>query len=232
MAIARDASSPAAVYQDTASAAAITTASFTPPNGSIIVAKGTFDDGSNLTGPSITGTVLTWTSRVNHIAASHTPVFIYTAVGTGVAVTVSLNQGSTGTNRKGLVVSVWTGAQLAASPATNVLDQGTSVAPSSTLTTAAANSVVDWLSADWAAVDGTTRTYRSSATEQSYHNAGIGTAYAVYFAHQSAGAAGSQIYGLTAPTGQTPSLAAIEIQDSGSAPAIPPFLTMQTRRSY
>jgi hypothetical protein len=55
--------------------------------------------------------------------------------------------------------------------------------------------------------------------------------HTVYTAYQAAASAGAQTYGLTAPTGQNPTLAAIEIQDSGGgAPAVPPIIVMPPRR--
>jgi hypothetical protein len=220
MAVARDASSPAVVFNDSFNAVSLVTASFTPPSGSIVCAKVVgADDGAACTGITISGSALTFTSRVNQIVANHTPVAIATAIGGGAATTVTAAFAGGGVQRI-LVVSVWTGAQLAGTPATNVLDQGAGVAPSSTLTTAAANSVLDGVVGDWAAIDGTTRTYRSSATEQAYHTSA--TNYTAYAFHQAAAAAGSQTYGLTAPTGQNPSLAAIEVQASGAATFSPP----------
>jgi hypothetical protein len=223
MAVTRDASSPAVVLSDAGGNSSLVTASFTPPSGSVIVAKVVGADALGtqaMTSITISGSAVTFTSRVNNIVLNHTPVAIATAPGGGVATTVTAAFTSAGLGvQRILIVSVWAGAQLAGTPATNVLDQGTNVAPSSTLTTVAANSVVDAVVGDWAAIDGTSRTYRSSATEQTYHT--LTGAYTVYAFHQAAATAGSQTYGLTAPTGQTPTLAAIEIQASGGAAVKP-----------
>lgn len=220
MAVALDASSPAAVFNDTLSSTSLVTASFTPPSGSIIVAKVVMADiGTPSVTITISGSAVTFTSRINHVVSGHTPVALATAVGGGSATTVTAAFGGGGVQR-GLVVSVWTGAQLAATPATHQLDQAASSAPSDALTTVANGSVVDWVNGDWAAVDPTTHTYRSSATEIVAPHTSAGN-YTVYSAYQQAATAGSQTYGLTAPTGQTPSLAAVEIQASGAAPAIP-----------
>jgi hypothetical protein len=227
MAVTLDGSTPAPVYADTVATASVTSASFTPPSGSIVVAKIILSDANlNISG-SLTGG-LTFTSRVNAgTSNSSTRVAIYTATGAGSAVTVSAAFVGNG-NARALIVEVWTGAQLAGTPATHSL-VGAGSAPSDSITTAAANSVVSWGNGDWAATNGAA-TYRSSATQTSLHwVSGLHTAYTAY---QAAASAGAQTYGLTAPTGQNPTLAAIEIQDSGGAPALPPFLTMQTRRAY
>src|SRR4051794_736791 len=90
MVIALDASSPAGVYANTAALTAITTASFTPPAGSIIVAKVYTGDAQCVAGTP-TGTGLTFTTWVNDgvQAASSTRLLIATAVGNGTATTVS-----------------------------------------------------------------------------------------------------------------------------------------------
>jgi hypothetical protein len=73
---------------------------------------------------------------------------------------------------------------------------------------------------DWSAIDGTsTRTYRSSATERAYHF--VTGQHTVYTAYQAAATAGTQTFGLTAPTGQKPTMVGIEIQDSGGGAAAP-----------
>jgi hypothetical protein len=224
-----DGSSPGAVYNDANNTTtSVVTASFTPPSGAVIVAKAATADSATLAVSSITSSGPTMTSRVSNAAGSHCAVAIYTGIGAGAAITVTANFTGTGAQRA-LVVEVWTSAQLAATPATHQLASSATGAPSDTITTTGTGSVVSWLNPDWSAIDGTSRTYRSSATETGYHF--LTGFFTVYNAYQAAASAGSQTYGLTAPTGQTWNLAAIEIQASGSAPAIPPILTMPTRRA-
>lgn len=219
--------SPAAVYNDTSTTTSLVTASFTPPSGAIVVAKVICADAQTT---SSTPTGLTFTSRVNvGTALSSTRTAIYTAVGGGSAVTVTAAFAGNG-DARALIVEVWTSAQLAATPATHSVVAG-SGAPTDTITTAAAGSVVTWVDGDWAAIDGTTRTLRSSAVETAYHR--VSGLHTVYTAYQAAASAGSQTYGVSLPAGQSYNLAAIEIQDSGGgAPAVPPMLIMQTRRAY
>lgn len=211
-----DASSPVAVYNDTAANTSLVTASFTPPSGSIVVVKIVSGDAAQ-THSTPTGTGLTFTSQANIGSASNCRVSIWTATGAGAATTVSANFAGTAEARH-LRVEVWTSTQLAATPAVHTLGTG-SGAPSDSITTVAANSVVTWASGDWLAVDGTTRTFRSSAVETAYHtNASQCTMYAAY---QQAATAGAQTYGLTAPVGQKFAMAALEIQSSGAAVATP-----------
>lgn len=219
-----DGSSPAAVFRDSAANTSLVTASFTPPSSSIVLAKVICADAGQIAG---TPTGLTFTSRINvGTSGASTRNAIFTATGAGSAVTVTATFSGT-TAASALIVEVWTSAQLAGTPATHSVVAG-SGAPTDALTTVGTGSVVSWIDGDWAALSGTSRTYRSSATETAYHQStGQHTVYAAY---QAAASAGSQTYGLTLPTGQTYTLASIEIQDSGGAPAIPPIIVMPPRR--
>lgn len=213
-----DASTPAGVYGDTNALTSLTTASFTPPSGSIIVASVFSGDGLQTHGVP-TGTGLTFTLRATAGTATTTArVSLYTAVGAGAATTVTETFGNVATSR-GLGVTVFTGAQLAATPATHTV-LGGSGAPTDTITTTGTDSRVLWLNCDWSAIDGTTptlRAYRSSATELAYHF--LSGQQTSYRAHQAALTPGAQTYGLTAPAGQSYTMAAIEIQASSAAAA-------------
>lgn len=216
--------SPAAVYGDVNNTATLTTASFTPAVGSVVVAKVFAADGGTIVGtPTATG--LTFTSRANlGTANTSTRVALFTAIGAGSAVTVAASFSGIG-NFRGLSVEVWTGAQLAASPAVASVD-GVTGAPSFTINTTAANSVVTWANDDWTATDGASRSYRSSATETAYHFSSGHTSYGAY---QQAATAGTQTFGLSLPTGQKYTMAGIEIQPSGAAVATR-FRTIGKRR--
>src|SRR6478752_4936680 len=143
MAVTLDASTPAAVYQDTVGATSLVTASFTPPSGSIVVAKVVASDAGET---SSTPTGLTFTSRANiGTSGATTRVALYTATGGGSAVTVTAGFGGTGNQARALIVEVWSGAQLVGTPAVHTL-LSWSGAPLDTITTVAANSVVSWVS--------------------------------------------------------------------------------------
>jgi len=93
-------------------------------------------------------------------------------------------------------------------------------APSQTLVTTGANSAVVVVVGDWNAVDGTTRTWRSGAIEKSYFR--DAAAYTVYTGVVlDSAAAGSKNEGLSAPTGMTYSIGALEILGSGAAAPTP-----------
>ena len=98
--------------------------------------------------------------------------------------------------------------------------------------TCSANSGLSVGSADWASVDGTSRTRRtinaSTGTEDGYFR--NTTDYAAYGSHYlDTGAAGSVTAGYSAPTGQQSAIIAVEVLGTN---AIPPILIMQTRRAY
>lgn len=231
MAVAVDASSPAAVYIDNGSTTALTTATFTPPAGAILLAVVVSADGGQThSTPTATGHTFAARPNVGTNSAS-ARVSLWTAVATGAAITVTATFAGS-LIPHGLVVVVLTGAQLAATPAVATFDgnAGANSAPTLNITTAAAGSIVVWGLADWSAIDGTsTKAYRSSATERSFHF--FSGQYTVYVAWQNAAAAGSQTFGLTAPTGQKPTMAGIEIQASGAPAAVPPILTMPPWRT-
>lgn len=186
----------------------LTTASFTPAAGDVIVVKAVSSDAS-LTFGTPSGGSLTFLSRVSLFTAAFTGVQIWTAVvgGSPSAMTVSLTASGTA-HTHGMVVERWANGILAASPVTST-GQSASGSPSATLTTAADNSVVTWVNGDWNEILGS-RTYVGSAIEITSQQSDLH--YVGDWAYQTAGAAGSQSYGLTAPGGQKWTLAAIEIQ--------------------
>lgn len=206
----------------------LVTSAITVTNGDVLVIKVAAE--SNATGITTpTGGSQTYTLRASDATASHCNVAIYTAVVSGSPGTVTVTVAFTSTpSWHSMVVERWTGAQLAGTPATNSTKVGTG-APSTTLTTVAAGSVVTWVNGDWNATAPGTPAYRSSATQDGRHDKST-SFYVAYYATQAAASAGSQTMGLTAPTGQTWSLLGIEVQDAGGgAPADVPPLVMAQR---
>lgn len=148
MAIARDASSPAAFFTHPGSS--MTSASFTPPNNSLLVLKISVNDGS---APAMTvsntGTgVGTWSLSVSKtsgaFSGANSTIYIYEAqVSTGSAITVSAS--FSGFSDIDGYVDVWTGANSSQSGAASATGAPTGfpVTPvNPTVTTTAANSQV------------------------------------------------------------------------------------------
>lgn len=211
----------------------LVSSAITVANGDVLVVKVATADQLSPSIGTTTGGSQTFTQRANVSISSKCAVRILTAVVTGSPGTVTVTQAFGGTGGyHSMVVERWTGAQLAATPATNGTTTGNSIGPSATLTTVAANSVVTWVDADWAARAPGVTAYRSSATEDGIHD-GSTANYVAYFAWQVAATIGSQTIGLTTPaTAQNWAMVGIEVQDAGGAPALPAPLIMQTRRAY
>lgn len=203
--------------------ATLATPSFTPGAGEIIVVKAqTWDKGTPSGTPS--GGSLTYTRQVTiapGVFATYGTIFTATVGGSPGSTTITLSAPA-GASYHSMVVERWSGAQLAATPATASANYSSASAPSSTITTAANNSVVSWLNGDAQSVAPTgSGTYLSSATNDGLANGASASNSVQYYAWQSAATAGSQTFGMSAPTGQKWAMAAIEIQDSGGA-ATPP----------
>jgi hypothetical protein len=133
---------------------------------------------------------------------------------------MTVSSGTTSAASKhSMCVERWSSAQLAGTPATGSASSA-SGAPSATLTTAAANSVVSWANGDWSGTDPATKVYRSSATEESVWFPAPAGDTTQYYAYQAAGSAGSQTFGLTAPATQRFAIVGIEIQDAAGAATV------------
>jgi hypothetical protein len=195
-----------------------TSASISATAGDVLVAVGIVADSSDtFSTPTNSGVAQTWTLQAQATAASFTRVAMWTCVvSTTQAMTVSLARTTGGTADKyGLTVhqysAVDTVTPIGAANATTG-----SGAPALTLTTQQTDSSVLVVSADWAAVDGAVRTWNtvngSVGTEMTYTRETTG-AYTIYIdRYTDAGGAGSKSLGLSAPVGQTFSIAAVEIR--------------------
>jgi formylglycine-generating enzyme required for sulfatase activity len=187
-----------------------TTASFNVQVGDVLVAYSGVEHATN--NPiTISGGSLTWTLQQSiHTDTSDADVYIWTAVASSTtSITVTFTLGNLTVQYGGNVLTFRNSSGVGASAAT-VVDGG----PSLNLTTTKANSAIVLVNADWNAVDGSSRTYRAgtgSFTEQTYgYVSGTYTAYGGYYAN--AGAIGTYAVGLSTPTGQHSSIAAIEIK--------------------
>lgn len=198
--------------QETASnLTALTTPSFTPADGELIVVKASGSDNVLSWNNLPTGGSLTFESITDIPGSSQCPARIWAVkVGTSPgSMSVSLTPTGSGVPHS-FVVERWSNAKLDATPAVNATESGTG-APSATLTTEANSSIVSWVCADWNANAPGTPAYRSSATQEFV--ADVSTSfYVAYYAYQQAASAGSQTIGMTAPTGQKWSMLGVEIQ--------------------
>jgi hypothetical protein len=213
------------VQQNTTASTALTTPSFTPSNGEVIIVKlATWDTGTAMGAP--TGGSQTYTSRIIVAPGGFRPWNgIYTAVISGSPGSMTISSTPAASARYSMTVERWSGAQLAATPATNsggITNGGTGSA-ASTLTTTAANSVISWVAGDSQSLDPATRAYLNSATDEGVRDGHVGANGVDYHAWQNVAAAGSTNFGLSAPTGMQWDIAGIEVLDAAVAPpAFPP----------
>lgn len=177
-------------------------------NGDLIVAVGLCEDGfSNL---SLTASGLTFTQRQVIDSAGNCITSIWTAPAPSTtSYTLSLAQTVGGGGKFGMTAFVFRDhGGVGASSSTT----GTG-GPSLGITTTSDNSMVVVASADWNAADGTSRTWRTAnvaATEDLYGR--DSAAYTWYVGHHTdTGTAGAKTVGLSAPSGQKYSIAAIEV---------------------
>ena len=227
----------------TAQGTVYTVASVVVQTGDILTVFSALPEGPmTLTTPAGGGLVYTQQQKPNADDDSgHTDVQLWTTTATSsttfsITSTKSVGVGSPA----GLAVFVWRNAVLGTPVTAGSETAGT--APSLAITTVANNSAVAYISSDWNAIDGTTRTWRTinSITPT------VGNGFEKVYARDSAfytvfvgywgdvGAAGSKTTGLTAPTGQLPNAIAIEIQGAAAAAAKPKSLNYQAAvyRSY
>jgi hypothetical protein len=186
----------------------ITTTSFSPAAGEVLVVWGTSGDSPcQVTG--VSGGGLTWNSRVSLTASFNDPVRMWTAVVPNTppaSMTVSVTFGGSGASH-GIGVMRWANAQLDATPALGYSQSNTSVSQS--ITTEGGASVIAWCASDWNTKQGTPN-YRGTGTVEAGHQYVSG--YTGWYAYQPASTPGTYTFGLSSPTGQKASMIGIEIQ--------------------
>lgn len=188
--------------------ATTTTPSFTPSAGETIVVKCWDADYGSPNIASVVGGGLTYATKQHIQATNFAEAWIFGAeVGASSpgAMTVSVSWFGT-SGQHGIIVERWSTALVKGIPAQSSPVMGTG-APSASLTPTTTASVITWLDVDWNVVAGTA-TYRSSAVQTQTSATSAVRAYAAY---QNPTATTAQTVGLTAPTGQAWSLAAIEL---------------------
>lgn len=209
-------------------ATAISTPSFTPSNGEVIVVKlATWTTTTAMGAP--TGGSQAYTPRViNAPGGFNEWCGIYTAVISGSPGSMTISSTPGASARFSMTVERWSGAQLAATPVTNS-NTATTGAAQSTITPSAGTSVISWVAGDAQSVDPSTRTLAGSGTDEGVRDDHVGANGVDYYGYQSASGTSSQTYGLTAPTGLKWVIAGIEIQaTTGANPAL--SLTRPARR--
>jgi len=195
----------------------LTTASFTPANGDVLIVKmATWDTGSPMGAPS--GGSQTYTSQAIEAPGGFNQwCAIYTATVSGSPGSMTVSCTPSVSLRGSMLVERWSGAQLAATPVTN--KTAGSGAASSTITPTAGTSIISWVGGDANSVDPATRAYLGSGTGDGLRDDHVGSNGVDYYGYQSSTGTSSQSYGLSAPTGMAWVIAGIEVQAAAAAAA-------------
>lgn len=197
----------------------LTSPTFTPATGETIVVKAMTEDqqAGFVATPSATGGGITWIKRAENNVVGNVFAIIWTGTVTagGAAINVLVTTANSFPAYVSMVVERWTGAQIANTP--SIVYSNGSGTPTATLTVIGTGSVLSYLNGDWLGLAGTA-TYNGGATQDGIH--ALSGIYSAYYAYQTV-SAGPVTFGMTAPTGQTYTMLAIEIQVSGQANPIP-----------
>jgi hypothetical protein len=198
-----------------------TTGSFSVQSGDVIVCFGVGEDNGqtgNYNTPTNSGTAFTWTNKFTTNGASAAKIGVWTTTATATqSMTVTLTC-ATGALDNGVGVMVFRNSAGGFGATANTTSGGS--APSLAITTLAANSMLVTVVGDWNAVDGAARTWRTvnSITPTAGNGlevvysfvSGHYTVYAAYYSDT--GATGSKTVGLSAPTGQSSTVGAVEVK--------------------
>jgi len=190
----------------------LTTVSFTPSAGELIIVKAVIENSqTEFDDPTTTGESITWTKQYSSRITNTCMAVIWSGIvavgGTGVTVSIVKSSGSP-SEWASMAVERWAGAQVAAAPAIGfLLGQSTTT----TITTTGTGSYVSYVNGDWNAVAPGTPAYASSAVQENIHDKSTST-YVAYYAYQAAPTAGVQTFGLTSPSSRKDTLIGIEIQ--------------------
>lgn len=194
--------------------------SITVGSGDLIVVKAQTWDATTAAGTPSGGS-LTYTRQVTTSTtgfATYGTIFTATA-SSGTTFTVTLSAPAASCYHS-MLIEVWPGAQVAATPATATAKYSAASLPSMTITTTGTGSAVTSLSGDAQSLAPGTPTYSSGGTGETFANGSTGSDSVQYYWWQNAATAGSQTVGMGAPAGQKWNMASLEIQASSSTTPI------------
>ncbi len=157
---------------------------------------------------------LTWTKGADAQATGSGNAEIYTALFTaGGNINITTNWGVNGMSTVVYIITNFNSSYVGASATGNL-----QAAPSVTINTTQANSLIIGCSSDWSAINGASRVYRDGATETFYQfRSGI---YTAYHYRKGATSIGTYTEGLTTPSTMKAGTALIEIKGTIDMPPI------------
>lgn len=219
MTIARDVSSPARVglIGNGSGTSSGTSASFTPPNNSLVTVSISCDASSTTPASSVTNTgpAVTWTKKSQGANATGGVAIIYegfVATGSAMTVTASVTTGRSASNENGgAYVDVWTGANSSQGTAATANGSSSTQNISPSLTTTATNSQVIGTACEWQDFGADT----STDTFTAYTNTNIAGIRAYKASVVPSSGTNTSINFAAPAAGPTWSYALLEILDAG-----------------
>lgn len=206
----------------------------TPVNGDVLVVKmATWDQGNPM--GAVSGGAQVYTNRVTAAPGGFNGwnrITTATVAGSPGAFAVT-GAGTAGNSRHSMVVEHYlaaNGYSLAAVPAVNAVVSGVGL-PSAAITTTATGSVLSWTSTDVSSIDPVTRVYLLAGTQDGLFDGHLGANSVQYFAYATVGAAGAYNVGMSAPGGQTWTMAGIEVLVTSAAAGNQILVVPRRRRS-
>lgn len=202
-----------------------TTAAFNVLAGDVLVAFSAVEDfyTGNI---NVSGGSLVWTQQQFVNVSGFSEVAVWTAtVNVNKSMSVTFSESSAISGKWGGNVLTFRNSSGVGSSAKANVSSG---APSLSLTTTQPGSAIVVVNADWTALDGVSRAWRTNAgvlTEQTYAKVpGAQTIYGGF--HADAGSVGTYPVGLTAPAGQKYSIVAVEVKGLATSDATPPAVSI------
>jgi len=197
----------------------LSTPSFTPATGEVIVIKATTWD-TAVTSGTPSGGSLTYTRQTTAQPGGfncYATIFTTIVASSPGSMSITLSPPS-GTSYHTMLVERWANAGLAATPATNAVISGslggTGVdTPTATVTTIGSNSIITWVNVDDQSNNPSGCVYLSGAIQDGLGDGHLGSSSVAYHAYQTAATPGSQTIGMTLPTGQKWTMTGIEVLD-------------------
>lgn len=195
----------------------LSTTSFTPGAGEVIIVKAQTWDHTVASGTP-TGGGLTYAQPVTiapGVFSTYGTIFTATVGSSPSSMSVTLSAPASSSVHS-MTVERWSGAQLAATPVTVATNYSSASAAQASMTTSAANSVISYLIGDAQSVAGG-GTYLSNNTEDGKCDGSGSTNTVQYYGYMTTTAAGSYTFGQSAPTTEKWVIAAIEIEAAATS---------------
>jgi hypothetical protein len=217
------------VVSSTSSTTALASATKTVATGDIFIAIACTEDANSTIGVfTDSNSRLTWT-QYKTLGTAGSDCYVRLSYGKVASTGTTVVSSGTCTLARWHSMTIWqiTGAQLDTTPAF-ISNANAGTAPTANITTTAANSLVIVGHADFTAMAPGTPAYRNGGAQDGIHDKST-TVYVAYYYHAAVASASTVAMGQTTPTGQHPSMLAIEVKDVGGATVGLPEIVLRQR---